>query len=301
MARRFGSGSLGERPEGSGLPNPTVLVGLQPGGSRPPLFLVHPHSGELFLYRHLVAALGPEQPVYGFQAVGFATDDEPLTAVEAMAAVYVDALLSFQPRGLYLLAGSSLGGLIAFEMAAPLPLPRAGGGVPGAARRARPRPASVVAGGYRGGDAELSILRQVVPGGPPCRSSPARAGARGAPGLVLELGHDAGTLAAAFGLRELARLVRVVEANRGRPAPSAPPLGYLEPGLHLKAAENPLGMMPPGADLRSGRRRGPYGPGGHLSMQAPPHAEALAARLLGGIGSALRVPQEAPEAGSEKP
>src|SRR5262249_12025755 len=83
----------------------------------PPLFLVHPLSGELMLYRHLVAALGPDQPVYGFQARGFASDEEPLGTLEEMAAVYVQALLSFQPRGPYLLAGSSLGGVIAFEMA----------------------------------------------------------------------------------------------------------------------------------------------------------------------------------------
>src|SRR5206468_998980 len=72
----------------------------------------HPGArGEPRLRRH---PRGGERAV---QALGFASDEEPLETVEAMAALYVDALLSFQPQGPYLLAGSSLGGLIAFEMA----------------------------------------------------------------------------------------------------------------------------------------------------------------------------------------
>ena len=43
--------------------------------------------GRAFLYRHLVAALGSDQPVYGFQAVGFATRRGAAGDVEEMAAV----------------------------------------------------------------------------------------------------------------------------------------------------------------------------------------------------------------------
>ena len=300
VARALGSGALGEaREEGSALPIPTVLVGLQPGGSRPPLFLVHPHSGELFLYRHLVAALGPEQPVYGFQAVGFATDDEPLTAVEAMAAVYADALLSFQPRGPYLLAGSSLGGLIAFEMARKLR--SQGEEVSFLALLDAPDPARFDPQQEdAGGEAEHSILQQVVQGGPTVPLEALRAMTpEERLRLILDQGHAAGTLAASFGLPELRRLVRVVRANRAAVRAYEP--RPIDTGLLYIRAEEGLGDAAAWSRLALGGAEVRVAAGNHLSMHFPPHAAELAARLLEGLESALRVAQEAPEAGSEKP
>jgi amino acid adenylation domain-containing protein len=299
LAARLGYDVTPEEPAASWSPIPAVLVGLQPGGSRPPLFLVHPLSGELFIYRHLVAALGPEQPVYGFQAVGFAADEEPLATVEAMAAVYVEALLSFQPRGPYLLAGSSLGGLIAFEMARGL---RSRGrevallallDAPDPARFAhRPEDAA--------GEAELAILQHLVPSAAPVSAEELRALAPDERlELVLDQGRAAGTLAASFGLPELRRLVRVVRANRAavrayEPRPFDTSLLYIR-------AEDGLGDDAVWAGLALGGAEVLTAPGNHLSMHFPPHTGTLAARLLAGIGSAPRVAQEAPEAGSEKP
>ncbi|HKV11343.1 MAG TPA: sulfotransferase, partial [Thermoanaerobaculia bacterium] len=68
---------------------PSSLVKLRPGSSRHPLFLVHPLSGELLLYRHLVHGLGGDQVVYGFQAQGFKAGEEPLESIEEMAGLYV--------------------------------------------------------------------------------------------------------------------------------------------------------------------------------------------------------------------
>ena len=46
------------------------LVAIQPGGSKRPLFLVHPAGGHVFPYIHLAQFLGPDQPCYGLQARG---------------------------------------------------------------------------------------------------------------------------------------------------------------------------------------------------------------------------------------
>jgi amino acid adenylation domain-containing protein len=97
------------------------LVPMQAGdGSRPPLFLVHPQSGEICSYFHLVRALPEEETVYGLQSVGYDTDEEPLTDVESMARRYVDELRDVAPEGPYRLAGWSFGGNVAFEMAVQL-------------------------------------------------------------------------------------------------------------------------------------------------------------------------------------
>jgi amino acid adenylation domain-containing protein len=100
--------------------NPTSissLVPIQPGGSRRPLFLVHPAGGHVFPYVHLANCLGPDQPCYGLQARGLEEGQEPHTRIEEMAAHYIDAIRTVQAEGPYLLGGWSMGGVVAFEMA----------------------------------------------------------------------------------------------------------------------------------------------------------------------------------------
>ena len=60
--------------------------------------------------------LGREQPFYGLQARGIDGHLPPLTTIEEMAALYIQAIRTIQPEGPYLLGGHSLGGCIAFEM-----------------------------------------------------------------------------------------------------------------------------------------------------------------------------------------
>jgi thioesterase domain-containing protein len=94
-----------------------ALVALQPRGSRPPFFCVHPAGGLVFCYRELAQHLGPDQPVFGLQAAGLHAGHRPHGRVEAMAAYYIEELRTLQPRGPYLLGGWSMGGVVAFEMA----------------------------------------------------------------------------------------------------------------------------------------------------------------------------------------
>jgi aspartate racemase len=74
-------------------------------------------GGNVLGFEALSRHLGPDQPVYGLQAVGLEGKQAPLTDVEEMADYHVRAVLEFQPEGPYLLAGQSFGGLVAFEMA----------------------------------------------------------------------------------------------------------------------------------------------------------------------------------------
>ncbi len=95
----------------------TSLVAIQPGGSKRPLFLIHPAGGHVFPYVHLARCLGLDQPCYGLQARGLEKEQDPHTRIEEMATYYIDALQTVQPAGPYLLGGWSMGGVVAFEMA----------------------------------------------------------------------------------------------------------------------------------------------------------------------------------------
>src|SRR5215470_4769943 len=96
-----------------------VLVPLRSSGTAPPVFCVHPAGIEVFVYRDLVEALGPEQPTYGIRA-GWAAGTDPPASVSAIAASYVQAVRARQPRGPYRLVGFCLGGILAYEMACQL-------------------------------------------------------------------------------------------------------------------------------------------------------------------------------------
>jgi amino acid adenylation domain-containing protein len=96
---------------------PAIVVPLQPKGTRLPLFMVHPAGGSVVCYHALARELGPERPCYGIQSPSLDSGEQPLSSIEAMAERYLDELSRVQPRGECLLAGWSLGGVVAYEMA----------------------------------------------------------------------------------------------------------------------------------------------------------------------------------------
>ncbi|MFG1349929.1 SDR family NAD(P)-dependent oxidoreductase [Xanthobacter autotrophicus] len=98
-------------------PLPDCLVPVQPEGSRPPLFCIHPAGGSPWCYLLLADHLGRDQPLYGFQAPGLVDDAPPMSSVEDMARLYVEAMRARQPEGPYHVAAWSSGGPVAFEMA----------------------------------------------------------------------------------------------------------------------------------------------------------------------------------------
>src|SRR5262249_37804570 len=91
---------------------------MRPGGSKPPLFLVHGIGGDVVSFSPLVSLLDAEQPVYAFQqrAEGSSTEHSP-AALEALAASYIDELLAVQSGKPILLGGYSFGAIVGLEMA----------------------------------------------------------------------------------------------------------------------------------------------------------------------------------------
>ncbi|WP_071827427.1 non-ribosomal peptide synthetase [Xenorhabdus bovienii] len=109
--------AIGERFAQSTSPFDANPVPLNPTGYLPPLFLVHETSGDPLVYSPLAALLPPELPVYALQALGIHTLEHPPASLEALAACHIQAIRRVQPQGPYRLAGWSIGGLIAYEMA----------------------------------------------------------------------------------------------------------------------------------------------------------------------------------------
>jgi amino acid adenylation domain-containing protein len=94
----------------------SLLVDIQPQGSRPPMFWIHSLGGDgggaFFYYRKLAGLLGADQPSFGIRS-----PQEPFTRIEEMARHYVEELIRACPDGPYFLGGFCFGGVVAYEMA----------------------------------------------------------------------------------------------------------------------------------------------------------------------------------------
>ncbi|MEG4962425.1 MULTISPECIES: amino acid adenylation domain-containing protein [unclassified Microcoleus] len=99
-----------------------ALVTIQEGSSKLPLFFIY----GIFLYYDLSRHLGEDQTCYGiylneevnmFQKEKLDKSPTDVVSVADMATRYLKEIQRHQPTGPYLLAGESLGGLVAFEMA----------------------------------------------------------------------------------------------------------------------------------------------------------------------------------------
>jgi amino acid adenylation domain-containing protein len=93
------------------------LVPIKPSGSKMPLYIVHGAGLNVLLFNALAMNMDAEQPVFGLQAKGLNGIDEPLDVMEDIAANYIAEIVAKNPDGPYALAGYSLGGIIAYEMA----------------------------------------------------------------------------------------------------------------------------------------------------------------------------------------
>jgi acyl transferase domain-containing protein/thioesterase domain-containing protein len=94
------------------------LVPIRTIGDKPPLFLLHPVGGGVQPYFQLAEYLDRAQPVYAIQNHEFGSHVEhSYCSIEEMAARYVESLQTVHPRGRFCLAGWSMGGILAFEMA----------------------------------------------------------------------------------------------------------------------------------------------------------------------------------------
>lgn len=104
---------------GDGTTDGGTVVPITAGGSGEPLWCVHASNGGAAPYFPLGARLGRDRPCYGLEA-GEIEPGAPAEPIETLAARYVAAVRQVQPHGPYLLAGWSMGGGIAWAMAARL-------------------------------------------------------------------------------------------------------------------------------------------------------------------------------------
>jgi acetoacetyl-CoA synthetase len=93
------------------------LVLLKDGSAEPPLFITHGLGGSVIDFFQVVKHMRTQQPIQGMQSRGIDGTEEPFDRIEDMAKFHLEAIRQVQPRGPYLLAGYSLGGLVTLEMA----------------------------------------------------------------------------------------------------------------------------------------------------------------------------------------
>jgi thioesterase domain-containing protein/acyl carrier protein len=93
------------------------LILLKNGSHGAPLFIAPGLGGGPAEFFQLVEHIHSPNPIYGLQPKGIEGFDDPCERIEDMAEFYLKALLDFQAQGPYSLAGYSLGGLVALEMA----------------------------------------------------------------------------------------------------------------------------------------------------------------------------------------
>jgi len=111
-ARGLAAAVEAKRPRGV-----SPIVPVKEGMRLPPLYLVHPHDGQVALYFKLVKYLDDGLPVRAFQAPDRRFLSPGPGRIEEIAEYYVRELTALDPQGPYLLAGYCFGAWIAFEMA----------------------------------------------------------------------------------------------------------------------------------------------------------------------------------------
>jgi amino acid adenylation domain-containing protein len=99
------------------LPPSSPLVRLREGTGPQTIFFVHPIGGNILIYRKFAIALDPAFSIYGIQAHGLDGLDEPLASIDEMADRYLTLIKAGQPKGPYLIAGFSAGGVVSLEIA----------------------------------------------------------------------------------------------------------------------------------------------------------------------------------------
>jgi len=92
-------------------------IPIQPHGTRPILFFALADERSLLALRHFTAPLGPDQPVLALLPDRVDRRFDRSGRVEDLATPMLETVRAAQPHGPYFLAGYSLGGMFAYEIA----------------------------------------------------------------------------------------------------------------------------------------------------------------------------------------
>jgi amino acid adenylation domain-containing protein len=82
-----------------------------------PLFCVHWHGAKLVTFQKLASMLRDDRPVYGLHPRSLDAGGDAIQTIGDMAAYYIREIRTIHPHGPYHLAGSCIGGVVAFEIA----------------------------------------------------------------------------------------------------------------------------------------------------------------------------------------
>jgi thioesterase domain-containing protein len=93
------------------------VIAVQARGERPPLFVVPGYGGAVSPFHALAKALGSEQPLYLVDLNSVGSDPPQALTLESVAAQVIESIRRVRPGGPYQIAGYSLGGRIAYEIA----------------------------------------------------------------------------------------------------------------------------------------------------------------------------------------
>jgi amino acid adenylation domain-containing protein len=105
------------------LPNAfSSIVSIKASGQKNPVFCFHGVGGNVLNYMALVPAFGANRPLVGLQSRGMDGIQPMTNSIEEMAKFYINEMKAVQPHGPYFLAGGSMGGTIALEVAQQLTL-----------------------------------------------------------------------------------------------------------------------------------------------------------------------------------
>ncbi|PPJ36326.1 non-ribosomal peptide synthetase, partial [Nocardia nova] len=119
LAKRIETGmSNGHHESGPAAFGLDVVLPIRTGGSRPPLFCIHPASGLSWCYYTFGDHLAGDRPIYGLQAPQIGGEVPGPQSFEEIARRYFQEIRAIQPHGPYHLLGWSLGGQIAHAVAA---------------------------------------------------------------------------------------------------------------------------------------------------------------------------------------
>lgn len=92
------------------------IVKLRDGNNQKQIFMVHPAGGGVFCYMDLTSRINTDATIYGIQAIGIDTDDEPLWDVTELVDLYLQEIYKMNHGKSIYFVGWSSGGTLAYEI-----------------------------------------------------------------------------------------------------------------------------------------------------------------------------------------
>lgn len=95
----------------------SLLTVFSKVGNSIPLIFIHPSRAGAEVYREIALKIGKNRTVIGINSYHLTTEDYSVNSIESLAEIYLRELEKLYKQGHIFLAGWSMGGLIAYEMA----------------------------------------------------------------------------------------------------------------------------------------------------------------------------------------